>query len=99
MVRIKHFQKEVMLFSAVIRHLEIIGEAAAAISATTKKEFPHLPWKHMTGMRNQLIHVFDVDREIIWKTVTEDLPELIEKLTQVISSSHSNYRAHLFQEK
>lgn len=83
----KHFDTNSMLASAVIRHLEIIGEAAVAISVETKKMFPNLPWKHMIGMRNQLIHAyFNVDNDIIWKTVTESVPELVKHLKSVISS-------------
>src|SRR5262245_40121209 len=81
----KHFLKNTMLASAVIRHLEIIGEAAVAISAATKKAFPDFPWKQMIGMRNQLIHAyFDIDNEIIWKTATESVPELVEQLKLII---------------
>ncbi len=57
-----------MLCFALIRALEIIGEAAAQISTETRNSYPNIPWKAMTGMRNRLIHAyFDVDLEILWQ--------------------------------
>jgi uncharacterized protein with HEPN domain len=62
---------------ALVRLLEIIGEAAAGISSDTKQECPDIPWKEMIGMRNRLIHgYFDVDLDIVWQTVSKDIPPL-----------------------
>ncbi|MEJ5259107.1 MAG: DUF86 domain-containing protein [Anaerohalosphaeraceae bacterium] len=69
---------------AVVRLLEIIGEAAYGVSETTKERYPQIPWHQMTGMRNRLIHgYFEVNADIIWKTVKEDLPALIRQLEQL----------------
>jgi uncharacterized protein with HEPN domain len=65
---------------SVIRRLEIIGEAARRISEETRKAYPTLPWKEMIGMRNFLIHDYDVDIHIVWKTVKKDLPDLLDKM-------------------
>jgi uncharacterized protein with HEPN domain len=61
--------KDLLFQSAVLRQLEIIGEAAGHVSVHTKKKFPSIPWKELVGLRNRLIHAyFDVDHDIIWKT-------------------------------
>ena len=58
--------KDRLLLSAILRELEIIGEAANRISEKTKKQFSDIPWKELIGMRNRLIHAyFDVDHDII----------------------------------
>ncbi|RMF96268.1 MAG: DUF86 domain-containing protein [Candidatus Schekmanbacteria bacterium] len=72
---------------AVVRALEIIGEASKNIPDEFHKENPEIPWKDMAGMRDILIHdYFGVDLETVWKTVTERIPEiqpLIKKLLAV----------------
>ncbi|MBW2185935.1 MAG: DUF86 domain-containing protein [Deltaproteobacteria bacterium] len=69
---------------AVIRNLEIIGEAAKHIPPETMNRYSDIPWGKMRAMRNVLIHeYFGVDVEIIWKTVTEDLPILKRQLDEV----------------
>ncbi len=66
---------------AVVRLLEIIGEAANGISTDYQQAHPELPWNGMVSMRNRLIHgYFDVNLDIVWKTIQEDLPFLLEKL-------------------
>lgn len=80
------FCEDEMMIDAVIRELEIIGEAASSISDDFRKSFPNLPYKEMTEMRNNLIHeYFDVDTEIVWETCKNDLPPLKEKLAIVMS--------------
>jgi uncharacterized protein with HEPN domain len=66
--------KDVLLDSAVRHQLEILGEAANSISPKTQRELPNIPWKQIVGLRNRLIHeYFDIDHEIIWKTIKEGL--------------------------
>ncbi len=70
---------------AVIRRLEIIGEAARRISEETQAAHPDLPWSDMVGMRNIMIHEYDdVDLVIVWETVNNDLPPLIDALEKVL---------------
>ena len=74
-----------MLLLAVVRCIEIIGEAAGSVSQETRLMAPEIPWKSMTAMRNRLIHAyFDVNPEIVWKTVTVELPPLIPLMETLI---------------
>ncbi|PCJ50972.1 MAG: DUF86 domain-containing protein [Gammaproteobacteria bacterium] len=62
---------------AVIRNLEIIGEAASHLPNDIQEKYSDIPWKEIKGIRNLLAHeYFGVDNEIIWKTITNDLPLL-----------------------
>ena len=70
----------------MVRLLEIIGEAAKGITAEFRQEHSELPWKSMVGMRDRLIHgYFDVNLDIVWKTVINDLPPLINKLEKIVT--------------
>jgi uncharacterized protein with HEPN domain len=72
-----------MLSSALIRQIEIIGEAASKLSKETRKKIP-LPWEGIIGMRNKLIHAyFDINFDILWNTIQERIPELIEELQKI----------------
>ena len=71
--------------SAVIRPLEIIGEAAGKISQETRSAYPKIPWKSMIGMRNRLIHDYlDIDLQTVWDTIQVDLPSLIAVIEPLI---------------
>jgi uncharacterized protein with HEPN domain len=75
-----------MLQMAVIKELEIIGEAANNVSAECQKQYSQLPWRQTIGMRNRLVHVyFGVDVDVIWQTVQENLIPLIEQLDRIIT--------------
>lgn len=70
---------------AVLRALEIIGEAARHIPFSIQQLYPTLPWREMIAMRNVLIHdYFGVDVEVVWRTVQEDLPGLQVELAKII---------------
>jgi uncharacterized protein with HEPN domain len=70
---------------AVIRALEIIGEAAKKIPEEIKTQFPKIPWRQMAGMRDKLSHeYFGVDLRVVWRTVKEDLPRLKANLKPLI---------------
>lgn len=67
--------------SAVIRHLEIIGEAASQIDDSVKEKYSDIPWRRMSGFRNVLIHeYFAVDPQLIWEVLEKDIPTLNKKL-------------------
>lgn len=70
-----------ILALAVVRLIEILGEAAKNVSQTTKDRFPEIPWRQIAGTRDRLSHAyFDVNLDIIWDIVTSNLPPLIEQL-------------------
>jgi uncharacterized protein with HEPN domain len=72
---------------ALVKCIEIIGEAASKISKESREDLPQIPWPNIIGMRNRLIHAyFDINLDILWKTVIEDLPPLISKLEQIIEA-------------
>ena len=78
---------DTMLLRAVVKSIEIVGEAASKLSDSCKSEIHELPWEDIIGMRNRLIHAyFRVNRDVVWKTVQEDLPALIEILQEVSAS-------------
>lgn len=71
------FQNDRKTVDAVIRNLEIVGEAANNIPQELKNNYPTIPWREMISMRNKVMHeYFGVDTEIMWKTIQEDLPAL-----------------------
>ena len=71
---------------SLVRLLEIVGEAARGISPDFRKAHPDLPWKSMVGMRDKLIHAyFDINLDVVWETVTQDLPPLITQLEKIVS--------------
>lgn len=79
------FSNDLQCQDAVIRRLEIIGEAARRISEETQNAFPDLPWNEIIGMRNVMIHEYDdVDLAIVWETVKNDLPPFIESLEYIL---------------
>jgi len=72
---------------ALVRLLEIIGEAAGRVSPQTRKRYPSIPWSAISSMRNRLIHGYDsVDFDILWDVIENDLPDLIPKLREIIQS-------------
>lgn len=76
-----------MLVFAIVRALEIIGEAASKISEETRSAHGAIPWKTIIGMRNRLVHAyFDIDVSIVWVTVTEELPGLLSQLKALAAS-------------
>ncbi len=83
---IDEFIEDIRCQDAVIRRLEIIGEAARRISDTTKSDHPEVPWFEMVGMRNVVIHEYDdVDIIVIWDTIKKDIPSLISAINKIIN--------------
>ena len=72
---------------SLVRLIEIIGEAASQISPETKELYYEIPWQSIVGMRNRLIHAyFDIDLNLVWGTVNNDLPSLISGINHILSS-------------
>ena len=80
-----------MLALAIVRLLEIIGEAAARMSVDVQDELGEIPWAQIVGMRNRLIHgYFDVALDIVWAVVCDDLPDLTEHIRSVLTPLDSS---------
>jgi uncharacterized protein with HEPN domain len=72
------------LVLALVKAVEIIGEAAYQISQTTRDQLSNIPWDDIIGMRHRLVHAyFDINLDILWKTTQEDLPSLITELENI----------------
>jgi len=94
-VNIKHFlddvdypafEEDIKTQYAVIRALEIIGEASKKIPKDIKENYSWIPWRFMAGMRDKLIHdYFGVDAQVVWKTATEDILNLEEDIKKLVS--------------
>lgn len=81
------FSKDSMLQDAVVRRLEIIGEASGRVSNETQKKYSHLPWQAMKGTRNKIIHEYaSIELDIIWDIVEQDLPHLVTELEKIMPS-------------
>jgi len=80
------FKKNELVIDAVVRNLEIIGEASKNISPSTKRLYPNIPWDQMNGMRNILIHeYFGVDVATVWHTAKTHLPFLKKQLVPILA--------------
>jgi uncharacterized protein with HEPN domain len=76
--------RERMLELALVRLVQIVGEAASRISDTTRTKCPSIPWPQIIGMRNRLVHGYEtVDLNVLWDTIADDLPPLITELEKV----------------
>ena len=81
-----HFLKDELLQSAVVRQLEIIGEAGKLLSKETKIKLPAIQWNMLIGMRNKLIHeYFGVDINVVWSTINEELPKLKAEIKRYLN--------------
>ena len=82
----KRFLKSPWDQAAVIRYLEIIGEAASNISNDYKKLNSEIPWRKISGFRNVLVHeYFGVDLNLVWQIIKEDIPELKENINKLVN--------------
>ena len=73
------------LVLALVKEIEIVGEAATQVTEVTRQRFPEVPWERLVGMRNRLVHAyFDINLDIVWQTVWDDLPELVALIESAI---------------
>lgn len=76
-----------MLVLALMRAIEVVGEAASKVSAEGRAELPDLPWPEVIGMRNRLVHAyFSVDLDILWDTVIAAVPPLAERISEFLNN-------------
>ena len=79
------FDNDEMMQEAVIRKIEIIGEATNRVSEDLKNRYPDFPWKNMRAMRNIMIHMYDeLELDIVWSTATNDIPLLQNRVKELI---------------
>lgn len=79
------FCQNEMMVDAVLRNLEVLGEAARNVPDEIKVKYPHVPWKRMVGLRNIVIHeYFGIDLENIWKIIDENVPETRSELVKIL---------------
>ena len=82
------FFKDRKTVNAVIRSLEVIGEASKKIPVDVREKYPLIPWKKMGGMRDKLIHEYSgVDEEIVWKVATEEIPPLKSQIEKILKEN------------
>lgn len=80
---------------ALTRLMEIIGEAAARVPPEISRALPDVPWPQIVALRNRLIHGYDeVDRDILWSIVSQNLPPLIGELEAFLASEDMGTRNH-----
>lgn len=88
------FYQDLKCQSAVIRQIEIIGEATKRLSTTFREAHPKIPWRSMAGMRDILIHAYDhVDLGEVWNTATLAIPDIIQKIEILITSDNNEQGA------
>jgi uncharacterized protein with HEPN domain len=79
------FSKDEKTVYAVIRAVEIIGEATRNIPEEIRTKYPEIPWRDASNMRNKLVHrYFGINLEVIWQTINEDLPMLADTIQEII---------------
>ena len=84
------FSCNLMLQFALIHSVQVIGEAANRLPPSLRDQYPEIPWRNVIGMRNRLVHGYDViDLKVLWDTTREDLPALILLLEKSIAPHNS----------
>lgn len=84
------FMASLLHQNAVIRLIQVIGEAARLVSQETKNAQPEIPWHQISGMRNHVIHrYFDVNLDYVWDVVERDAPELVALLAPLVPKEDS----------
>ena len=81
----QQFEQDALHRYAIMKVVEIVGEAASRLTAKTKEELPGIEWGKIIGMRHRLVHdYFAVDYDILWEVVQNDLPKLISQLEAIV---------------
>lgn len=82
------FNQDELIQIWILHHLQILGEAARALDPAFRERFPQVPWSQIIGMRNILVHhYFEIDTEIVWNVVENDLPSLRELIRRSLETT------------
>ena len=81
----QQFERDELIQTWIVHHLQIIGEASRALSARLREAHPRVPWSQIIGMRNILVHnYFGIDKDVVWLAVERDLPSLKSEITSIL---------------
>ena len=87
------FDESLLIQSAVVRQIEIIGEATKRLSDELRQQYNDIPWKQMAGMRDILIHAYDsIDPDEVWNVATRDLPRIYSQIQEIINCQAAHIR-------
>lgn len=79
------FEQDELIRNWIRSHLQLLGEAARALSAEFREQYPEIPWSDIIGMRNILVHrYFGVDNDVVWSAVETRLPELQDRISAIL---------------
>ena len=85
-VNYEQFKKDFKTQDAVLRNIEILGEAVKLLPETMKSQYPNIPWKNIAGTRDKLIHdYFGVNIDIVWDIVLNEIPDLRLKIKNIVT--------------
>ena len=85
-VTYEQFEGDFRINFAVVRALEIVGEAAKRLPSDLRRQYPGVPWKVMAGMRDRIIHGYDVvDLQIVWDVVKRDIPQVKPQIQKILA--------------
>lgn len=83
------FLNDIKTQDAVVRNLEILGEATKNLSNELREEYSEIPWKQSARLRDRLIHHYSgVNYDIVWDIATEELPKLLQQIEAIISNAY-----------
>lgn len=78
------FAADKKTINAVVRSLEVIGEATKKLPASFRDKFPNIPWKQMAGMRDKLIHeYFGIDKQMVWQAIERHIPYILPLIKKI----------------
>ncbi len=85
-VTYEQFEADFRINFAVVRALEIVGEAAKRLPPDLRQQYPGIPWKVMAGMRDRIVHGYDVvDLQIVWDVVKRDIPQVKPQIQKILA--------------
>lgn len=88
----QQFMEDIKTQDAVVRNLEIIGEATKNLSASTRKAYPRVPWRELMGMRDKMIHhYFGINYEIVWTIAKKELADLFPQIKKILLKENQQF--------